>query len=415
VNSAEGKPAGQTSVSPSPLILTMNGGSSSVKFAVFTALGSLERVLSGKIDRIGLPQSRYSATHADTGQNDVEEVSVPDHHSAVKLLIDRLDRSVGMTRVQAIGHRLVHGGEHFYRPEIVTTELIEALKKIVAFAPNHLPSEIELIEAFRRIDPSRHQVACFDTAFHHDLPRVSRILPIPRRYEKLGVRRYGFHGLSYSFLMEKLEEIGGIEEAKGRVILAHLGAGSSLAAVRDGRAIDTTMAFTPAAGVVMGTRSGDIDPGLVDFLAQTEGMSPSQFFRMTSHESGLLGVSETTSDFRDLLAREESDVRAGEAVDLFCYRVRLAIGAFAAALEGLDTLIFSGGIGENSAEARHRICEGLRHLGVQVDRDRNQSHAKLISPDGLPVRVRVIPTDEEAMIAKAVSHFMNIGDSVISH
>lgn len=385
------------------LSLTINGGSSSLKFAVFE---SRRRILSGKLDRIGQPDARFTATAADGLPATDQRVEAPDRKAAVEILIDHLEQAVGMSRVKAVGHRIVHGGDRFHQPERVTSDLIEELRSISSYAPNHLPGEVELIEAFRKLSPERPQIVCFDTAFHHDLPRVARILPIPRRYEKLGVRRYGFHGLSYSYLMEELERIAGAETARGRVVLAHLGAGASLAAVRDGRPIDTTMAFTPTAGIVMATRTGDVDPGLVGFLAQTEGMTPEQFYRMTNHDSGLLGVSETSPDFRDLLGREAGDVRAAEAVALFCYRVKLAIGGFAAALGGLDTLIFSGGIGENSAEARARICSDLEFLGVELDPHQNHSHAPLISIPGRPVQVRVVPTDEESMIAKAIAQVL---------
>jgi acetate kinase len=235
------------------------------------------------------------------------------------------------------------------------------------------------------------------------MPRVAQIVPIPRRFEAAGVRRYGFHGLSYEYLMEELARVAGAEEALGHVILAHLGAGASLAAVQRGQSIDTTMGFTPASGLVMGTRTGDIDPGLVRFLSRTEGMTADEFDEVVNHESGLLGVSETSSDVRDLLARQNADVRAAEAIELFCYHAKKWIGAFAAALGGLDTLVFAGGIGENAPEIRHRICAGLAFLGIALDENRNATSALLISTDQGPVKVRVIRTDEELMIAKAAA------------
>jgi acetate kinase len=234
------------------------------------------------------------------------------------------------------------------------------------------------------------------------MPRPAQIIPIPRRYWGLGIRRYGFHGLSYAYLMEELARTAGPAEAGGRVVLAHLGSGASLAAVRGGRCLDTTMGFTPASGLVMGTRCGDIDPGLFGFLAQAEGMTPGQFHRMVNQESGLLGISETSADLRDLLARRGDDVRAAEAIDLFCYRIKTGIGALVAALGGLDTLVFSGGIGENSAEVRRRACEGLEFLGVDLDAGRNDADEPLISTAESPVTVRVIRTDEETMIAREV-------------
>src|ERR1700675_3143087 len=243
--------------------------------------------------------------------------------------------------------------------------------------------------------PGLEQVACFDTAFHRTMPRVATVLPIPRRYESKGVQRYGFHGLSYTYLMAELGRIGDPAAARGRVILAHLGNGASLAAVRDGRCIDTSMGFTPTSGLVMSTRSGDLDPGVVSFLALTESMDAAAFQKMVTHASGLLGVSETSSDIRDLLAREGQDGRAAEAVALFCYQIKKWIGAFAAALGGLDTLVFAGGIGENAPLVRTRICDGLGFLGIALDRPRNAKNAPLISPDAGRVAVRVIRTDEE--------------------
>ena len=237
--------------------------------------------------------------------------------------------------------------------------MIAELRRLSPFDPEHLPEEILLTEAFRRRFPDLPQVACFDTAFHHDLPRVARLLPIPRRYEAQGVRRYGFHGLSYAFLVGELARIAGTEAAQGRVILAHLGNGASLAAVHDGKSIDTSMSFTPTAGVPMSTRSGDLDPGLVWYLARTEQMSAKQFNEMVNFQSGLLGISETSSDMHDLLKCDTRDVRAAEAMALFCYQVKKWIGAFAAALGGLDTLVFAGGIGENAPTVRTRICDGL--------------------------------------------------------
>jgi len=277
------------------------------------------------------------------------------------------------------------------------------------FDPDHMPEELHLVEAFQRRFPKLPQVACFDTAFHHDLPRVARLLPIPRRYEAQGVRRYGFHGLSYAFLMEELGRLTGTKAAHGRVILAHLGSGASLAAVRDGRSVDTSMGFTPVAGVPMGTRSGDLDPGLVWYLARTEKMSPKQFNEMVNSQSGLLGISETSSDMRELLDREAHDVRAAEAVALFCYQVKKWIGAFAAALGGLDTLVFAGGIGEQSPTVRARICDGLGFLGIELEEKRNAANEGVISTGVSRVAVRVIRTDEERMIVEAVCRVLGLG------
>ncbi len=294
-------------------------------------------------------------------------------------------------------------------PEPVTPELLDELHRLIPYDPDHLPLEIELMEALRRRHPALPQVACFDTAFHRTMPRVASLLTIPRRYEAAGVRRYGFHGLSYAFLMEELIRLGDGAATQGRVILAHLGNGASLAAVRDGKSIDTSMGFTPAAGLMMGSRSGDLDPGLVAYLARTEQMSATQFDDMVNHASGLLGVSEISSDLRDLLARESDDVRAAEAVALFCYQAKKWIGSFAAALGGLDTLVFAGGIGENAPLVRGRICDELGFLGVELHAERNAANASLISTDGEGVAVRVVRTDEELMIARSVIRVLGLG------
>jgi len=308
-----------------------------------------------------------------------------------------------------VGHRVVHGGPKYGKPQRITAEMVEDLHQLSTFDPEHLPEEILLTEAFHRRFPDLPQVACFDTAFHHDLPRVARLLPIPRQYEPQGVRRYGFHGLSYAFLMEELVRLAGTEAAQGRVILAHLGNGASLAAVRDGKPMDTSMSFTPTAGVPMSTRSGDLDPGLLWYLARTEGLDAKRFNEMVNFQSGLLGISETSSDMHDLLDRETQDVRSAEAVALFCYQVKKWIGAFAAALGGLDTLVFAGGIGENAPTVRARVCDGLVFLGIELEEKRNAANEGVISAAASRVAVRVIRTDEELMIARSVCCVLGLG------
>jgi acetate kinase len=291
-------------------------------------------------------------------------------------------------------------------PELVTQGLLDELHSISPYDPDHLPREIQLIETFRQRNPKLPQVACFDTAFHRTMPRVAKLLPIPRRYDAMGVQRYGFHGLSYAYLMEELTRLGDPAATTGRVILAHLGNGASMAAVRDGKSIDTSMSFTPTAGLVMSTRSGDLDPGLAPYLARTDHVTTKQFYEMVNHKSGLLGVSETSSDMRDLLALEPHDVRAAEAVALFCYQAKKWIGAFTAALGGLDTFVFAGGIGENAPPVRTRICEGLKSLGIELDESRNAVTAAVISTEASRATVRVIRTDEELMIARSVSRIL---------
>ena len=387
-------------------ILTINGGSSSIKFAMFEAGGSLRRILDGAIDRIGLPKSTFKVKGTKLADNFSNEVTAPNHTVAVGVLMDWLEKHNGSDALTAVGHRVVHGGPKYSESQIINKKMIDTLLQLEAFDPEHLPEEILLTEAFHHRFPDLPQVACFDTAFHHDLPRVAQLLPIPRRYEAKGVRRYGFHGLSYAFLMGELARIASTQVAEGRVILAHLGNGASLAAVHDGKSVDTSMSFTPTAGVPMSTRSGDLDPGLLWYLNRTEKMTAKQFNEMVNFQSGLLGISETSSDMHDLLIQESKDVRAAEAVALFCYQVKKWVGAFAAALGGVDTLVFAGGIGENAPPVRTRVCEGLRFLGIDLDEAQNAANAGVISKATSRVTVRVIHTDEELMIARLVCHVL---------
>ncbi|MES1180932.1 MAG: acetate/propionate family kinase, partial [Verrucomicrobiota bacterium] len=370
-----------------PSVLTINGGSSSIKFALYQAGEPLKRKLYGKIDRIGLSGTNLTFHAADGKPPASRKLAAADHKSAVNFLIDWLEKQNGFDSIQAVGHRVVHGMKHT-KPEIITQELLAELRRISPNDPDHLPREIELIKTFRERHPKLPQVACFDTAFHQTMPRVAKLLPIPRRFDAKGIQRYGFHGLSYSYLMEELARLGDPAATKGRVILAHLGNGASLAAVRDGKSLDTSMGFTPTAGLVMSTRSGDLDPGLAPYLARTEQMTTKQFYKMVNHQSGLLGISETSSDMRDLLDREKRDVRAAEAVALFCYQAKKWIGSFAAALGGLDTLVFAGGIGENAPPVRARICKGLDFFGVKLDKARNKKNVAMISAKASAVKVR---------------------------
>jgi acetate kinase len=390
-----------------PNVLTINGGSSSIRFAIFAAGQSSIRLLRGKMDRIGSDDATLSIDHGDNQPPTQIRANGQDHRTAIVFLMDWLEAHPLFATLDAVGHRVVHGMLHT-APERVTTELLDELRGIIPFDPEHLPREIALIEAIRQRHGQLQQVACFDTAFHRSMPRVATQLPIPRRFEAKGVRRYGFHGLSYTFLLEELVRLGDPAATKGRVILAHLGSGASLAAVRDGKSIDTSMGFTPTAGLVMGTRSGDLDPGLMSYLALTDAMNAAQFQSMVNHDSGLLGISETSADVRDLLARRTRDPRAAEAIELFCYQAKKWIGSFAAALGGLDTLVFAGGIGENSAPVRQRICDGMRFLGIEIDETLNGRHAERISTNAGSVAVRVIRTDEESVIATLSSRLLGL-------
>jgi acetate kinase len=388
-----------------PSVLTINGGSSSIRFAIFEAGQPPRRLLQGKMDRIGSAEPSLTVDHGGDSAPTHIKAAIKDSAAAIDYLLDWLESQPLFKTLDGVGHRVVHGMLHT-SPERVTTALLNELKSIVPFDPEHMPREIELIEALQRRCSQLPQVVCFDTAFHRSMPRVATQLAIPRRYAAKGIQRYGFHGLSYTFLMRELTRLGDPAAARGRVILAHLGSGASLAAVRDGRCIDTSMGFTPTAGLVMGTRSGDLDPGLVSYLALTNAMNAMQFQTMVNHESGLLGISETSADVRDLLARESSDARAAEALALFCYQAKKWIGSFAAALGGVDTLVFAGGIGENAAPVRKRICEGLNFLGIEIDDEANGRHAQRISTDTGSVTVRVIRTDEESVIAALSIHLL---------
>jgi acetate kinase len=392
-----------------PCIVTINAGSSSIRFAAYETGKTLRRQLDGKIDRIGLSGTNLIVNNPAAKPQPPRRLAATDHRAAADFLLNLLEALPTFPMVKAVGHRVVHGMKHS-APQRVTPKLLAELRRITPYDPEHLPREIALIEAFQQRHPQLPQVACFDTAFHRTMPRVAKVLSIPRRYAAKGVERYGFHGLSYAFLME---ELGRIDPSarNGRIILAHLGNGASMAAVHNGKSIDTSMGFTPTAGLVMSTRTGDLDPGLVYYLARTERMTAAQFQKMVNHESGLLGVSGTSADLRDLLAREAGDARAADAVNLFCYQAKKWIGSFAAALGGLDTIVFAGGIGENAPLIRARICDGLGFLGVDLSQGRNAKNASLISRDAGRVKVRVIRTDEELMIARSVTRVFDL-DSI---
>ena len=391
-------------------ILTINGGSSTIKFGVFEVDSAPQRLLKGQVDGVG--KSNLLLTATDTPTNRPYRVSLEsgNHRAAAESLIRWITDWGGDEPFLGIGHRVVHGGVRLNEHQIITCDVLEELRRTEPLDLAHLPVEIALIEAFQSRFSDVPQVACFDTAFHRDLPRIARIFPIPRRYTDAGVRRLGFHGLSYMYLMQELRRINA-SAADGRVILAHLGSGASLAAVHHGRPMDTSMAFTPTAGVMMGTRPGDFDPGLLVYIMRSEGLTADQADQFLSRDCGLAGVSGSSSDMRELLSRRASDANAAEAVDLFCYLIKKYIGAYAAALGGLDTLVFSGGIGEHSPESRAGICQGLEFLGIDVEPELNSTGVAVISRPGSRVTVRIIPTDEESMVANIVSDLIRTGGS----
>lgn len=417
------RPADPASPSPA-LLLTINGGSSSIRFSVYETGPVLQKRLSGKLDRIGLshPTLVYTVTPGFGPDQPSEPYSPREQESlplraanmreAACTLIDWLESHIDFNQLSAVGHRVVYGMDHA-GPVIITPDLLHELYQAVLYDPEHLPGEIELIESVRDRHPQLTQVACFDTAFFAHLPRLAKILPIPRRFEKAGIKRYGFHGLSYTSLLEQLMRIAHPQDVIGRCILAHLGNGASITAVRDQQPIDTSMGFTPAGGLPMGTRSGDLDPNIAWCLMRKEKISMEHISRLVNHESGLLGISETSSDMEDLLLKESSDERSAEAIAYFCYQVKKYIGSYSAALGGLDLLAFTGGIGENEACIRSRICAGLQYLGIELDEERNQRNSMLISSDHSRIPVYCMPTDEETIIARQTAHFITANNHTV--
>lgn len=380
-------------------IVTVNAGSSSIKLAIFTTHDVQEK-FEAVVENIGTPSARLVT------EDDSKAITAQDYTDAAALLTEWLQSHAGANTIAAVGHRIVHGGFKYYQTMVATSDALKKLRTFAAFDPEHLPVELALVETFQKIWPDARQILCFDTAFHHDLPTRSRLLPIPRHFEAKGVRRYGFHGLSYAYILGELHRVEGEAIASGKVIIAHLGSGASLAALHHGKSIDTTMSMTPVSGIPMSKRSGDLDPGLMLYLSRTQGYDADRLHRMISFESGLLGMSETTDDMKKLLEIEEDDERAKDAVDIFCYNVTKTIGAFAAALGGLNSLVFSGGIGENAPKIRTRVCEGLAFLGITLDPARNEAGTRLISVDGSPVGVHVIHTDEAVTIARETNNLL---------
>jgi acetate kinase len=379
-------------------ILTINCGSSTLKFELFEAADGERSLARGIVDRIGGLGS--VELPSESGERTVRSIAAANHGEAALEVIRLLDSSGLLDGLEAVGHRVVHGGARFSGPTLLDAGAEDAIEELAELAPLHNGPALAAIRAVREaLGPGMLYVAAFDTAFHSRMPRVARLFALPRRLADEGVLRYGFHGLSYEYTMGELRTLDP-EAAVGRVVIAHLGNGASMVAVRDGVGVDTTMGFTPMGGLAMGTRSGDLDPGVLLYLLEEKELSPPEVGELINRQAGLLGVSETSADMRDLLSREASDPRAAEAVALFCYQAKKFLGALAAVLGGLDTLIFTGGIGEHAATMRWRICEGLEFLGLRLDGSRNAEHAPAVSRDDSPLTVRVIPTDENLMIAR---------------
>jgi len=381
-------------------ILTINSGSSSMKFALY-ALGKTERlVLKGELGRIGVSRGFLQVKDHDNRELTDQKLDLPDHETALKTFFGWMNGHEEGKDLHAVGHRLVHGGTDHVKPQRVTPALIEDLKQLVPLAPDHLPDEIKALEAVHRLFPDLPQVACFDTAFHRCMPQVAERYALPGSLYQEGLRRFGFHGLSCEYILQELAQEAGAPAASGKLIVAHLGNGASMTAIEAGRSLDTTMGLTPTGGLVMSTRSGDMDPGVVIYLLQEKGMTPEAVNQLVNRQAGLLGTSGFSPDMQDLLSQKDAKPEAALAVDLFCYQARKFTGALAAALGGIDTFVFTGGIGENSAIIRAQICEPLEFLGIRLDRALNEGNSPVISRQDSPITVRVMKTNEELMIAR---------------
>jgi acetate kinase len=386
-------------------ILTINTGSSSLKVALYEMGRGETRILSGEAERIGTPEGRLHVTDANGVTLIDQRNHLADHGAALEALLAWLRADRPDLNPSAVGHRVVHGGIHYQEPQRVTPEFIAILQGMVPIAPDHLPQSIRAMQVAVKAYPNLPQVACSDSAFHRHMPRIGQLYPLPRHFADEGLIRYGFHGLSYEYILQELRVLAP-KEAEGRVLIAHLGNGASMAAVRGGIGIDTTMGFTPAGGLMMGTRTGDLDPGVLLYLLAEREMTRTALNELVNRKAGLLGVSGISADMRDLLERESTDGHAAEAVGLFCYQAKKYLGALATVLGGLDTLVFTGGIGEHAASVRLRICEGLEFLGIRIDPRRNETHAPVISPEGNSAAVRVMRTDEDLMIARHTRELM---------
>jgi acetate kinase len=384
---------------PTITILAVNTGSSSIKFSLYESGAGEELLFSGNLTRIGLKDGRFSVAAPDGSFIECRRLETSDHAEACRQVFSWI-LSHGPGMPDAVGHRIVHGGPRHTAAESVSPELIESVAGLIPYAPEHLPQALNAVRHAAWVFPGVFQAACFDTAFHGTMPPLARLYAIPEPYRSAGVQRYGFHGLSYEYILGELAASREPLARKGRLIIAHLGHGASMVAILDGRSVETTMGFSPAGGLVMGTRPGDLDPGVFLFLQQQGHLSTEGLRELLNRRSGMLGVSGTSDDMRDLLEAGQHDTAAQQAVELFCYQARKQAGALAAVLGGVDMLVFTGGIGEHSPEVRRRICSGLEHLGIRLDPDRNQEGLPVISHNSSAVSVRVMKTNEELTIVR---------------
>lgn len=388
---------------PNSAVLTLNTGSSSLKFAIFTNGERPRRLWSGAIERIGLPGTRFRLSDARDTVVHEETGTIDNHDAALKRLRLATEHDASGVKLVAVGHRIAHGGPDCGCPEQVTPALRARLQQLTALAPLHLPANLAGIDAVRIARPDLTQIACFDTSFHHDLPHIARLSGLPRALQDEGMRRYGFHGLSYEYIVKALRSAG-VDVDRERIVVAHLGNGASMCAIRGGKSLETTMGFSTIAGLPMGTRSGDVDPGLLLHLLIEKKMTPEAVSQMLYAESGLLGLSGISRNMQELLQRP--DDAATEAVAYFCYHARRHLAGLTASLGGIDRLVFTGGIGVNAPQVRAKICDGLTYLGIALERGANFRGDSVISAAGAGVTVEVRQTDEEAMIADHVHKFM---------
>ncbi len=389
-------------------ILTVNSGSSSARFSLYILGPDERRLIAARCDGIGLAQGRF-AVQDEHGKILFESaLGIPDHETASRRFVDWLHRSADGAPIDGVGHRFLHGGTRFIEPVTVTPAVEEELRRIVRVGPESIFPELRVLGAVRTLLPGLPNVACFDTAFHRSMPAVAQMHPLPRELYERGIVRFGSHGLSCDSLMRRLGSEAGEGAAQGRVVIAHLGGSSSMAAVYAGQSVDATTGYMPSGGLMMGTRPGDLCSGVLLHLLVDEGLSAGEINRMVNLQSGLLGVSGVSRDMKELLKVVETNPRAAEAVELFCYTAKKHLGALAAVLGGLDTLIFSGGIGENAPAIRRRICERMDFLGIRLDQARNARNAPVISVDGGPVTVRVMASDEDLVISRATARAVRL-------
>jgi acetate kinase len=380
-------------------VLTINSGSSSLKFALYDMGQNEQVILSGAIDGINFHTGCFHIKDAHGDDLINQSFHVSDHEIAAVQLLRWLKKHDYSEVLDAVGHRIVHGGSKYYQPYLVNSKLMEELQDLIPLSPDHLPQELKVIRTVGQYHPKTSQIVCFDTAFHHSMPKQAQIFALPKSLKEEGIMRYGFHGLSYEYIIEKLKTDVGKNIANGRIIIAHLGNGASMVATKRGRSIDTTMGFTPTGGLMMSTRSGDLDPGVILYLLRQKNLRPSEVADIVNKKAGLLGISQISPDMKERLEKKKNP-DAAEAVNLFCYQAKKFLGSLVTVLGGLDTLIFTGGIGENSPPIRKCICENMELFGIRLDTNRNARNAPVISDDHSTVTVRVMKTNEQLMIAR---------------